>query len=93
MVAEFMIVVVASLFRVFSSEKTKQRFSTLEKGGFVALYASLTRFQRVRGQEGIEFAAYLPFYPPCNITFIDNEQVSNRPIRIFHGTADDHTPI
>jgi dienelactone hydrolase len=32
-------------------------------------------------------------FPPCNITFIDDEQVSDRPIRIFHGTADDYTPI
>jgi dienelactone hydrolase len=63
------------------------------KGGFVALYASLTRFQRMHGPAAIEFAAYLPFYPPCNITFIDDEQVSDRPIRIFHGTADDYTPI
>jgi dienelactone hydrolase len=63
------------------------------KGGFVALYASLSRFHRMHGPAGIEFAAHLPFYPPCLATFIDDEQVSDRPIRIFHGTADDYTPI
>jgi len=63
------------------------------KGGAVSLYASLTRFQRMYGPRGVEFAAYLPFYPPCNIALIDDERVSDRPIRIFHGTADDWTPI
>lgn len=63
------------------------------RGGIVALYASLTRFQRLHGAAGLEFAAYLPFYPACWTTYLDDEQVSARPIRIFHGTADDWTPI
>ncbi len=62
-------------------------------GGIVSLYASLTRFQRLHGPPGVSFAAYLPFYPFCNYTFVDDERVSDRPIRIFHGTADDWTPI
>ena len=63
------------------------------RGGYVSLYASLVRFQRMHGPADVEFAAYLAFYPFCNATFIDDEQVSNRPIRIFQGTADDYTPI
>ena len=63
------------------------------RGGYVSLYASLTRFQRLHQRVNLEFAAYLAFYPFCNATFIDDEQVSDRPIRIFHGTADDYTPI
>jgi dienelactone hydrolase len=35
------------------------------KGAFVALYASLKRFQRVYGPKGLEFAAYIPFYASC----------------------------
>lgn len=63
------------------------------RGGYVSLYASLTRFQRMHGVANAQFAAYLAFYPFCNATFIGDEQVSDRPIRIFHGTADDWTPI
>jgi dienelactone hydrolase len=63
------------------------------KGGFVALYAALKRFQRMHGPVGIEFAAYLPFYPSCTTTYIEDERVSDRPIRLFHGTADDYVSI
>jgi dienelactone hydrolase len=63
------------------------------KGGEAALYASLRRFQRLHAPAGLEFAAYMAFYPPCWITFRDDEAVSDRPIRLLHGTADDWTPI
>jgi dienelactone hydrolase len=63
------------------------------KGGFAALYASLTRFRHLYGSPGAEFAAYVPFYPACNTAYIDDEQVSERPIRIFHGSADNYVSI
>lgn len=63
------------------------------RGGGVALYASLKRFQRLHGPAGLEFAAYLPFYPGCTTTYIDDEQVSERPIRLFHGGSDDWLPL
>lgn len=63
------------------------------RGGTVSLYASLARFRRMHGPPGLEFAAYLAFYPFCGVTFLDGDEVSDRPIRIFHGTADDWTPI
>jgi dienelactone hydrolase len=63
------------------------------KGGFVALYASLRRFQRVYGPKGLEFAAYIPFYAPCNTIYREDEQVSDRPIRLFHGAADDYVSV
>jgi dienelactone hydrolase len=63
------------------------------KGGFVALYASLKRFQKAYGPKGLEFAAYIPFYPPCNTVYTEDEQVSDRPIRLFHGAADDYVSV
>ena len=63
------------------------------RGGVVSLYASLTRFRRMHGPAGVEFAAYLPFYPGCVVDYVDGDQVSARPIRIHHGTADDWTPV
>lgn len=62
------------------------------KGGFAALYASLKRFQRMHGT-GLEFAAHVAFYPPCNTVYIDDEEVSDRPIRVFHGAGDDYVSI
>ena len=63
------------------------------RGGRVAMYASLKRFQRMHGPTGVEFVAYLPFYPACWTTYIGDEQISEGPIRIFHGKADNWTPI
>jgi dienelactone hydrolase len=58
-----------------------------------ALYASLKRFQRMHGPVGQEFAAYIAFYPPCYATFRDDEDVADKPIRIFIGSADDYVPV
>jgi dienelactone hydrolase len=63
------------------------------KGGAVALYTALTRFQRLHGPAGVRFAHHIAFYPPCLYTFIGDEAVTDRPIRLFHGTADDLAPI
>jgi dienelactone hydrolase len=63
------------------------------KGGFVALYSSMKRFQRFYGPAGAEFAAYIPFYARCDTLYIDDEQVSDKPIRLFHGVNDDYVPI
>ncbi len=63
------------------------------RGGLVALYASLKRFKRMHASSDIEFAAYVAFYTPCNITFIDDGEVSEKPIRLFHGLTDDYVPV
>jgi dienelactone hydrolase len=63
------------------------------RGGQATLYASLNRFQRMYGPEGATFAAYLPFYTPCFTTDIDDADVSDKPIRLFHGAADDYVPV
>jgi len=63
------------------------------RGGQATLYASLKRFERMHGPEGATFAAYLPFYAPCFTTYIGDEDVSDKPIRMFHGAADDYVPV
>lgn len=63
------------------------------RGGQAALYASLKRFHQMWNKSGVEFAAYVPFYPDCATTFIADADVADRPIRIFGGTKDDYNPI
>ena len=63
------------------------------RGGQAALYASLTRFQKLWNKSGIQFAGYIPFYPDCSTTYMDDTDVADRPIRIFHGTPDDYNPV
>ena len=64
------------------------------QGGGVTLLARQTRLQQLWMQTAHEFATYVAFYPAtCNRRFVGEEQVSERPLRIFHGTADDWTPI
>ena len=63
------------------------------KGGFVALYSSMRRFQRLYGPANTEFAAHIPFYARCDTPYIDDEDVCDKPIRLFHGVNDDYVPI
>lgn len=63
------------------------------RGGQAALYASLKRFHKMWNKSGVEFAAYIPFYPDCATTFVSDTDVASRPIRIFAGTPDDYNPV
>jgi dienelactone hydrolase len=74
-------------------DPTRIALMGFSRGGQGALYASLKRFQRLHGPVGQEFAAYIVFYPPCNTTFRDDEDVADKPIRIFIGSADDYVPV
>lgn len=63
------------------------------RGGQAALYASLERFHRRWNNSGLQFAAYIPFYPDCSTTYLGDTDVVARPIRIFHGGPDDYNPV
>jgi dienelactone hydrolase len=63
------------------------------RGGGAAHYAALKRFATMHGPEGgLGFAGYIGLYPTCNRIFIDGLDVADKPIRIFHGAADDYVP-
>ncbi len=63
------------------------------RGGQAALYASLERFHKRWNTSGLQFAAYIPFYPDCSTTYVGDTDVVARPIRIFHGVPDDYNPV
>jgi dienelactone hydrolase len=92
------------LFDAYRAQEVLERHPRLDpariavmgfsRGGQAALYSSLKRFQRMHGPaSGREFAAYIAFYPTCNTVYRDDEDVSVRPVRIFHGSADDYVPV
>jgi dienelactone hydrolase len=63
------------------------------KGAVPSLYASLDRFQSAYAPQGASFAAYIGFYAPCNTVIIGDEKISAKPIRLYHGVADNWVPI
>jgi dienelactone hydrolase len=63
------------------------------RGGHSALYASLKRFHRMHGPEALSFAAFIPMYANCGTTFVDDEDLVDRPVRMFHGSADNYVPV
>jgi len=63
------------------------------RGGQAALFAAERRFHKLWNKSGAEFAAYIPLYPDCSTTYADDTDVVAKPIRIFHGIADDYNPV
>ena len=76
-----------------SVDPTRIALMGFSRGGQATLYASLNRFHRLWNRSGVEFAAYVPFYPDCMTKFQSDTDVVGRPVRIFGGTRDDYNPI
>jgi dienelactone hydrolase len=64
------------------------------RGGQAALYAAMKRFQKMHGPaSGRDFAAYILLYANCATRFVNDDEVSPSPIRMFHGAADNYVPV
>lgn len=62
------------------------------RGGQVSLYSSMKRFQRMHGSIN-EFAGYIAFYPSCITRYKEDQEIVDKPVRIFHGAADNYNPV
>ncbi len=64
------------------------------RGGQAALYSAMSRFQHIHLAASVPgFAAYIVFYPDCRTTYLEGDNLVDKPIRLFHGTADDYNPV
>ena len=57
------------------------------------LYLNVKRFQKMWGTPGLDYAASVPMYPPCNATFKDDDEITDTPIRIHVGELDTYFPF
>lgn len=63
------------------------------RGGIGALYSAMRRFEEAYASPQLQFAAHIPFYPPCNFQLEGELDVGPEPIRAFHGNADVWNPL
>jgi dienelactone hydrolase len=75
--------------RIDSSRIAVMGFS---KGGTAAVYTSNERFRKLYGPPNVEFAAHIGLYAQYYMLH-DDDKVTGKPIRLFHGLADDLTSI
>jgi dienelactone hydrolase len=63
------------------------------KGAVAAVYSSNERFRKLYGPPNVQFAAHIGMYTPCNVRYDEDEKTTGKPIRLFHGIADDWVAI
>jgi dienelactone hydrolase len=63
------------------------------KGAVAAVYSSNERFLKMYGPPNAQFAGHIGIYTPCNTIFRGDDKVTGKPIRLFHGIADDWVSI
>lgn len=64
------------------------------RGGQSALYSAMNRLYGTLGPaNNLQFAAHIAFYPDCMTSYRADTEVSGKPIRILHGTADNWNPV
>jgi dienelactone hydrolase len=64
------------------------------RGGQSALYSAMNRLYGALGPaNNLRFAAHIAFYPDCTTTYSADTDVSDKPIRILHGSVDDYNPV
>jgi len=57
------------------------------------LYLNVKRFQKMWGTPGMEYAASVPMYPPCNVIFKEDDEITDTAIRIHVGELDTFFPV
>ncbi|QOZ37943.1 dienelactone hydrolase family protein [Bradyrhizobium sp. CCBAU 53421] len=64
------------------------------RGGQSALYSAMNRLYGTLGPaNNLRFAAHIAFYPDCTTTYLGDADVSDKPIRMLHGTSDNYNPV
>jgi dienelactone hydrolase len=63
------------------------------KGAVAAIYSSNQRFSKMYGPPNVEFATHIGLYTPCNVSYAQDDRVTGKPIRMYHGIADDYVSI
>ncbi len=64
------------------------------RGGQSALYSAMNRLYATLGpSNNLRFAAHIAFYPDCTTTYLRDNDVSDKPVRILHGASDNYNPV
>ena len=57
------------------------------------LYLNVKRFKKMWSNSELNYAASVPLYPPCNVKFDEDDEITDTPIRIHVGELDTYFPV